>query len=266
MAELIDYHVHSDNSFDCKTPMDEMCRSAIERGISEIAFTDHLNNHLLDIDLGYYQAERYFADLERCRAQYPNLIIRAGIELGEPHRWGRKIAPILERYTYDVVLGSLHWVGNESVFNPAYFRRREPQKAYGDYFAELTQMVRQGGFNILAHVDVPKRVGFDVYGSYDIAAYEDAVRTLWQACIDCQIVPEINTKGARYTVGQFHPTTEALRWYVEMGGSAITLGSDAHQPDKIGQQFEQALESARAAGLAQLCRFERQQLVGWSAL
>src|SRR5690242_14665063 len=88
---------------------EKVCASAGQAGVVEIAFTDHLNNHLMDIDLGYYNPDRYFTDLEYCRTQFPGLTIRAGIELGEPHRWADKILPLLERYPYDVVLGSLHW-------------------------------------------------------------------------------------------------------------------------------------------------------------
>jgi histidinol-phosphatase (PHP family) len=87
VTAFIDYHIHTHHSFDCKIPMAEMCVAAIEAGISEIAFSDHFNNHLLDIDLGYYDPERYFTDVERCRRQFPNLTIRAAVELGEPHRW-----------------------------------------------------------------------------------------------------------------------------------------------------------------------------------
>ncbi|MHB8752972.1 MAG: histidinol-phosphatase HisJ family protein, partial [Aggregatilineales bacterium] len=237
MIERIDYHVHTDNSFDCKTPMDVMCRRAVALGVTEIAFTDHFNNHLLDVDLGYYEADRYFANLAQCRAQYRSLTIRSGIELGEPHRWRHKIEPILSRYSYDVILGSLHRVGNESVFDPNYFRRRSPEQAYNGYFAELTAMIRYGGFNILAHVDLPKRVGFEVYGRFDVGAFEEGFRSVWQACLDTGIVPELNTKGLRCPVAQLHPTVEALRWYADMGGQAIVFGSDAHSADNVADHF-----------------------------
>src|SRR5438445_12394231 len=98
MPPLMDYHVHTDNSFDCKTPMAEMCQQALKQGITEIAFTDHFNNHMLDIDVGYYNADRYFAELELCRSRFPNLTIGAGVEIGEPHRWGQKGRPILEGF------------------------------------------------------------------------------------------------------------------------------------------------------------------------
>jgi histidinol-phosphatase (PHP family) len=264
----IDYHVHSDNSFDCKTPMEQMCARALTVGLAELAFTDHLNNHLLDIDLGYYDPERFFTDIERCQSQFPRLTIRAGIEVGEPHRWGEKILPVLESYPYDVVLGSLHWIGNTNVFDPNYYWSRTPQQAFNQYLAELAAMTRHGGFDILAHFDVPRYVGPDVYEAFDsdCGDYEGAVRAVWQACIDNQIAPEINTRGFRYRLSQFHLPVEALRWYAEMGGERLTLGSDAHQPDSLGSYFDQARQSAIEAGLARICRFERRALVEWITL
>ncbi len=266
MTTLIDYHVHTDHSFDCKTPMAEMCAAAVRAGVSEIAFTDHLNNHLMDIDLGYYNADLYFANLEQCRARFPNLTIRAGVEVGEPHRWAEKVLPILERYPYDIILGSLHWVGNYNMFDPNYFRAYPQSRTFGNYFVELAEMVRHGGFDILAHVDLPKRVGFDLYGEYDICRYEDAICTIWQACIDHAITPEINTKGVRCPVGELHPAGQALHWYAELGGRRLTLGSDAHRPESVADNFGLARQSALDAGLNHVCRYERRQVISWNAL
>jgi histidinol-phosphatase (PHP family) len=266
VTAFIDYHLHTHHSFDCKIPMAEMCAAAIDAGISEIAFSDHFNNHLLDIDLGYYDPERYFTDIERCRMQFPNLTIRTAVEVGEPHRWQRKLQPVLERYPYDVVLGSLHWVGNNNMFNVDYFRGNPPQVAFGVYFTELARMAAHGGFNILAHVDLPKRVGFDIYGAFDIRPFEDTIRAAWRACIDNGIALELNTKGLRSAAAEIHPAQEALRWYVEMGGHLLTFGSDAHRADNIGSGFEVARQSALSVGLSRVCRFERGRVVGWSDL
>ncbi len=266
MPIWLDYHVHTDNSLDCKASMAQMCAAALQAGVSEIAFADHFNNHLLDIDLGYYNPERYFANIEQCRIQFPGLTIRTAIEVGEPHRWAPKVLPIVERYPYDVVLGSLHWLGNHNMFDPHYFRANSPSKAFGDYFAELAVMIHYGGFDILAHVDVPKRVGFDVYGVDDIGQYEAAMREIWQACIDNNITPEINTRGLRCRIHELHPSVDALRWYAEMGGQRLTLGSDAHRPGHVADHFALASQTALAVGLTHTCRFERRQVVDWCAL
>lgn len=258
---LYDYHVHTDNSLDCQIPMIAMCEQALQLGVQEIAFTDHLNSHPLDLDLGFYDPVRYFEDIQFCRERFPQLKILAAIEVGEPHRWWARVRPILEAYSYDVVLGSLHWVGNENVFNENYFRARTPQRAYHEYFAELTRMIEHGGFDILAHVDLPKRLGQSYYGSFNALAHEADFRAVWQACLDHRITPEINTKGLRVPSAQLHPTLEALRWYVEMGGEDITIGSDAHHAQSIAQDFQAAHNCARVAGIRYLCRYEKRTII-----
>jgi len=266
MVVIADYHVHTDNSLDCKTPMVEMCMKAVEIGVTEIAFTDHFNNHLLDIDLGYYKPEQFFRDIEYCRAEFPGLTIVAGVEVGEPHRWQRKIKPVLDNYPYDVVMGSLHWVGRENMFDVNYFRARAQTQAYNEYFTELLRMVEHGGFDILGHVDLPKRMGFDVYGKFEVARYEGIVRDIWRACLDNNITPEINTKSLRMPVNQTHPSLEALQWYVDMGGQRLTIGSDAHRADSLASGIRAGQHIALKAGLTHVCRFRQRMVTDWLPL
>lgn len=264
--KLIDYHVHSNISYDCKVPMTEMCAQAVALGVQEICFTDHFNNHLLDMDLGYYKPDRYFQLLETCRQQFPQLSILAGVELGEPHRWTRKIRPVIEAYPYDIVLGSVHWVGGENMFNRDYFNTRTAQVAYREYFAEVLRLCEAGGFDILAHVDLPKRLGSSIFGAFDAASYESDLRRIWEVCIKNGITVEINTKGLRSPANQLHPTVEALRWYAELGGARLTFGSDAHHPSSIAEEFEAARQAATQAGLQYICRFQKRGIVGWVSL
>ena len=55
------------------------------------------------------------------------------------------------------------------------------------------------------------------------------------------------------------PGLDILRWYVEMGGERVTLGSDAHRPEQVGSHLETALDIARSAGLKYLTHFEKRQ-------
>ena len=266
MAILIDYHVHTDNSFDSKASMQHMCQQAMNIGLRELAFTDHFNNHILDIDIGYYNPDRFFDDIRMCRQTFPSLTILAGIEVGEPHRWASKVQPVLAKYPYDVVLGSLHWVGRDNMFQPQYFLTRDPRQAYINYFDELLTMIKQGDFDILAHMDLPKRVGYEVYKSFDVNEFEPQIRAIWQACIDKGITPEINTKGLRMGVHDLHPAPLALAWYVEMGGRQLTIGSDAHHPDSLASGVREAIECATSVGLTRLCRYKRRHIVRWLSL
>ena len=40
---LTDYHIHTSFSSDSEAPMEEMILAAIDKGLDEIAFTDHVD-------------------------------------------------------------------------------------------------------------------------------------------------------------------------------------------------------------------------------
>jgi histidinol-phosphatase (PHP family) len=260
-----DYHVHSDVSCDSHASMSAMCRAALAVGITEIAFTEHLDLHPLDSCADFYRADDYFDKLDAARRHFAplGLTIRAGVEVGEYHIYHERVRPVLEARPYDIVLGSLHWIGDDMVFDPDYFAAHPPEETVTAYFTELLKMVRFGGFDVLAHPDVFKRVAFPIYGHYDAGQWADLIRSVWQACIEQGIGIEVNTASLRREIAQIHPSLDALRWYREMGGERLTFGSDGHHPDQVGYGFAVARGLVRAAGFTRVCCYENRQVVRW---
>jgi histidinol-phosphatase (PHP family) len=129
-----------------------------------------------------------------------------------------------------------------------------------EYWGEMIEMINGGGFDILSHVDVVKRYAFQVYKQFDIRDFEEQIRAVWAACLDKGIIPEINTSAQRMLVAQPHPTIDALRWYREMGGELLSLGSDSHNSAHLGFWFEEAVHMAKAAGFTHLAKFTRRQI------
>ena len=58
--EVVDYHVHSNNSFDGKNSIEEMCKKAIEINLSEICFTEHFSVDPRDVSYHVLNYERCF--------------------------------------------------------------------------------------------------------------------------------------------------------------------------------------------------------------
>lgn len=265
MSAPHDYHMHSNFSCDCRATMAEMCRSAIAKGIPEIGFTEHYDLHPGETHRDWFRLDEWAAELARCRAEFDGqLIVRAAIEIGEPHVYQTEAHAMLARYPFDYALGSLHWVGPETIFAAEYFRR-PADEAFRLFFEELERMTRVDGYDILSHFDVPARTAFDVYGKYDPRRYEDYIRPILRNCIEKGIALDINTAMLRrngetpHAASLLTPGLDILRWYVEMGGERVTLGSDAHRPEHLGANLGEALEVAKAAGIKYLTRFERRQ-------
>lgn len=254
-----DYHIHSQFSADSHSTMEAMCRSAIALGVPEIGFAEHYDLHPDEEPRDWLRLEPWLEELSRCRTVFDGrLVIRAGIEIGEPHIFQDEMRAILACAPFDYVIGSLHWVGRSSVFDPAFYQR-PAREAFGLYFEELERMTRMGGFDVLGHLDVPVRTAFDVYGNYDPIAYEPLIRAVLGNCIARGIAIDINTSGLRRPARILLPGPAILRWYVDMGGERATLGSDAHRAEQVAAYLDVAMAAAGAAGLQYLTQFARRR-------
>ena len=252
--------MHSEYSFDCSVPVLDRCRQAVELGLAEICITDHCDFVPVDKGVDYYRPDAYFADVERARAEYDGRVkLRAGVEIGEWHRYSERAQALVHAYPYDFIIGSLHFIGEEMsglVLEPPYFEGKSELDAYETYFTELLAMVRHGGFDVIGHIDVPKRAGFTVYGDYRCADFEEPIRAVLKAAIEAGIGIEVNTGTARSPVGIPSPDVDVLRWYKELGGEILTIGSDAHRADQMTHGFEVVPAMLEKAGFDAVTCFE----------
>lgn len=233
--------------------MERSCARAVEIGLPAIAFTDHADfvvvhegQHCVDI-VGYH------ADIERCRTKFKNLRILSGVELGEPHWFPRETAEILAAGKLDRVLGSIHCVRlNGEILDASQFGSRavaDQPSAVRAYFRETLALVESTQpFEVLAHLDYPKRYWPEGTAPYREEDFEEELRAVLIAAARRGTVLEVNTTRGEGEGRKLCPGLTTLRWWHELGGEAVTLGSDAHEPDKIARGFELATEVIEAAG------------------
>lgn len=256
-----DNHVHSQWSYDTfgRTTMLAACQRAEEIGVPAVAFTEHLDFNKAGpgdaaegsgIKLGWWDAMRpldvpgYVASLAECRERYPSLRILSGVEAGEPHLFAGSTAAVLGSAQFDRVLGSLHAVTSEGrmVNSARLFGSWPAADVMRSYFAELLQVVATNGlFEILAHLDYPRRHWPAEAGPYLVTDFEEEYRAVLAALAASGRVLEINTFSPLASV-------ELLRWWREQGGRAVSFGSDAHVAARVGDKFTEAVAVAEAAG------------------
>jgi hypothetical protein len=95
--------MHSNFSSDSDAGMRAMCESAIQKGIPEIGFSEHFDLYPQDQSL-FYRPEDWWQEVERIRKHFEGrLVLRAGVEIGEPHRFPDEVNSLLNRYPYDFV-------------------------------------------------------------------------------------------------------------------------------------------------------------------
>jgi histidinol-phosphatase (PHP family) len=259
-----DYHVHARFSCDSASAMTAVCEAAIARGMREIAFTDHADFGP-DDPPGYFHPAEYLAAIECCRARYGDqLTIRAGVEVGEPHIFARETESILAVGEFDFVLGSAHYAdgdGLQAAWKRPFFEQPLRQ-AYEAYFRQVVRLAAEGDFNVLGHLDLVKRDARKFGKAYDgPEPYADMIRAALRSIVERGKGIEINTSPLRQGQPEPCPSLQVLRWYRELGGKVLTLGSDAHTPSAVGSCFDVALDMARSVGFTRLAQFEKRQVL-----
>lgn len=245
-----DLHVHTEWSWDAPNgSMERSCARALELGLPAIAFTEHADwavvhkgQHAVDIQ-GYLDA------VERCRLRFPGLRILTGVELGEPHRFPEQTAAILAAGPLDQVLGSVHSIPYKGgLIDASQFRSRDGidfPAAVREYFREVLALVESNQpFEVLAHLDYPKRYWLDGASPYREQDYQEEIRDVLGAAARTGRVLEVNTTRGNTLC----PDLTVVRWWRELGGQAVQYGSDAHQPDKLAEGFKVATQMVESAG------------------
>jgi len=158
-----------------------------------------------------------------------------------------------------MLIGSVHWVGDRCVFHDDFFRRPE-EETYRSYFEEVLAMARCGGFDVLGHLDVVARKGFEAYGGYEPLRYETMIRPILKECIEKGIALDVNGACASRPLGRLTPGKEILAWYAELGGMNLIASSDAHKPSEVGRNLEKVYEAIRSSGVKHIVCFTRRIL------
>ena len=255
----LDYHMHTCFSEDGDDSLEEMCRRAVELGIPEIGFSEHWDVGPYESNPRFFKPEPWYTELERVRGLFAGqLIIRAGVEIAEPHLYPQETAEVLRRIPFDYVIGSVHFVGKNEMFNGEYLQTHTADEVYGDYFAEMDRMVRTAELDIVAHFDIPARTGKTIFG-YEPTRYEEKIRSALKTCIERDLALDVNVSGLRKPSQIIMPDPLILKWYAEMGGQRLTLGSDAHRVREVSLHLEKAIEAIRAVGIEHVTQFERRQ-------
>lgn len=256
-----DNHIHSEWSFDTgeQASMARACARAVELGIPAVAFTEHLeftdwlHGDAIAADrlaLGWWPRIRpidvtgYLACVEQCRARFPDLRIRTGVEAGEAHLFGASVARVLASGPFERVLGSLHAIPHEGrlVAPDKLFHTLDAPEVMRRYLTEMVRMIKDSDvFEVLAHLDYPRRYWPPHAPPYREADYEEEFRAVLRALAGSDRALEVNTRSPMASV-------RLLTWWREEGGRAVSFGSDAHLPWVVGAKFDVAVDVVSAAG------------------
>ena len=248
--------------------------TALTGGLDEICFTEHLYRCVESADvLGEFWADEPKRHLAEQTARfvaedrtlaldgYVNAILSAksrglpvllGLEVDFFPETIEPVLRLLEPYPWDLLVGSIHWIGGWSFDHPevvAEYTERGVETVYEEYFALETELANSGTVDVLAHVDLAK-----VFGHCPAEVPVDLYRTVADGAAASHTAVEVNTSGLNPLTGEIYPAPEFLRMF-RQANVPITLGSDAHNPESVGSGFAEARQLARSVGYTARLQF-----------
>ncbi|WP_370772847.1 histidinol-phosphatase HisJ family protein [Clostridium sp.] len=256
---LIDYHIHSNNSFDSKETVLSVCEAAIEKGINEICFTEHFSVKEGIKSYGFFNLKKFSDEIKECREIFKDkLIIRAGIEICEPHENEEELREILENIPFDFILGSVHNF-DYNIGLVTYMSCHSKEESYSRYFEEVNKVCMSPHIDVVAHLDLMKRYAFNTHGNYDFNEYKETIEEVLNNIIKAGKGIEVNTSTLRGVVNETMPSIDILKMYYDLGGRIITVGSDAHKAEDVGAGIRESIEVLKSIGFKNIYRFKNRQ-------
>ena len=265
MPITTDYHLHSEFSEDCNTPMEEMIKKALSLGMTHLCFTEHMD---MDYPSDNPDGLSFLLDTHAYREKFlllqekylDKITLLWGVELGiQPHITG-KLTDYALSHPFDFIIASSHLLYGADPYYPSFFKHRDEEQVYGDYFSEIIKNIKSfPHFDVYGHLDYIVRYGPNKDSRYSYEKYRDLFDKLLRTLIENGKGLEINTGGLKYGLRNPHPHQEILMRYRQLGGEIITVGSDAHNTAYLQYEFSTAAQLLSSCGFQYYTIFQNRK-------
>lgn len=239
---MYDFHLHSRVSFDGRDTGLNMAMAAKAAGLKEICFTDHRDYDPLDPDHKLqYNITQYNNEYQKLEVS--GLTIRHGFEFGMLPDNREQFRQDVSLRNWDFVIGSVHFVDGLDVYFDTYWENKTPYQAILRAMEDTLLCVKQhDDYDVLGHLTyLAKTFGNPRKQPILIADYQETVDEILKVLVYKGKGLEVNTSGID-ACGAFLPDREYLRRFKELGGQIVTVGSDAHHANRVGQYCAEAAQ------------------------
>ena len=282
---MLDYHLHlwphgRPGTLPAAEQLAAYCEQAATVRVVELAITEHLFRFAqADAVLGGFWEDDPSASLRRAMAAYwedharadldtyvavvleaqrAGLPLRLGLEVD--HYAGRmdKVASLLDGYPFDVLLGSVHWLGAWGFDNyedpsmAAEWDRRGVEEVWSSYTEAVEELAQSGVCDVLAHPDLCKVTGRVP------AVPDEFYDRLAEALAGTGMAAEVSSAGLRKPAREAYPAP-ALLGRLSAAGVRVTTASDAHDLPEVGHGLAEIQRLVRSAGYETVTAYHRRQ-------
>jgi histidinol-phosphatase (PHP family) len=253
----LDSHLHTVRSPDANAMLDAYCALAVERGIAELAITDHVDFDPTMPAYGYASFTDRERDVREAAERWAphGLAIRFGVEVTYERAYESDIRGWLARHPHDFVIGSVH-ISAASPYKAgnvaSFVAGRSLAEIVEPYFDEVIGAARSGLFDTIGHMDFVKRYLVPHVFPSALAAAPELYEAPLHAMVETGTALEVNASGLRQLPRETYPSAAIVARYRELGGRHVTIGSDAHRTEWFAYGLAEAYRHAARAGFEAL--------------
>lgn len=263
-ARKFDFHTHHERCGHAEGTVRDYVEAAIENGLDMIGISDHSPYF-------YSKEEQLYPKIAMAKAEFQHYV-REVLDLKKEYK--DKIEVLLgvesdffpehieiyrkqyAQYPFDYIIGSVHYVNGINIFEKGRWEgltNEQKLRTKEDYYRLIQQSAECGLFQILGHIDAMK--GF--YPQFS-SIQTDAIEHTLKVIADHDMAIEINTSGKTKDCGGWYPADDILERALYYGVD-VTFGSDAHTPERVGDEFHLVQDHLKEIGFQKWCFFRQQQ-------
>ena len=256
---MVDYHTHTNRCGHASGTVEEYVESALSNNILEIGFSDHapLPESISDgYTMSASEVEPYIGSIEECRERYKDRIaVRLGFEVDFPLQ-GSFDKKYFSDHRIDYLIGSCHFIDGWPFDHPDFiegYRGRDIDDIYASYYSVMESMAGSKLFDIMGHFEIIKKFGYRPKRDFG-----PAVEKIAKIMAAGGIAAEINTAGMIHPVREMYPSDRIIQIFFNCS-VPITIGSDAHKPEQVGNLFPEAIDKITRAGYRKISGFSKRK-------
>lgn len=215
MKYLADTHMHSIYSYDGQMCLEDMIKRGEELGLKYMAFTEHLELDQITIKQFLNRYQVYNDEIDKLQEIHPKIKLLKALEFSNPEMHLKELEEV-NKLDIDYIIGSNH-------ITPI----TEDEVEILKYYKRILEIVKLEGIDSLAHLDYLRRKVSDA------CINEEVLAEIYFNMLKNDITLEINSSAARRKGLDSFPSDEKIELYKKLGGTKVTIGSDAHRLHEI---------------------------------
>ncbi|GAB2570524.1 histidinol-phosphatase HisJ family protein [Gracilibacillus alcaliphilus] len=252
-----DLHNHHYRCGHAEGNIEDYIKAAIERGLSYIGIADHSPYF-------YSEEDQLYPGIAMAKSEFPNYVkevldlkkkyqgkihVLLGMESDYFPSYEELYQKMYSPYPFDYIIGSVHYVEGINIFARGRWNGLNEEERIAEkelYYKLIQQSARSGLFQILGHIDAMKGF-YPKFSQIETPIIEETLQVIAQE----GVAIEVNTSGKMKDCGGWYPSHEILERACYYGVD-ISFGSDAHVPERIGDEYEEVQQTLREIGFKEM--------------